>query len=110
MGMTAVIILNLVFVVLETDSRTHASPPAWSTPVAYSFLGVFVVELSIRIFVHRLSYFKSKLNIMDFCIISVDLGSQVVNDVWGNQPRLSVLNALRICRLLRIIRALSAFR
>jgi len=113
LGMTGVILINMIFVVVETDARAVASglsDEVWIQPMAYIFLSVFILELAARIFVTRMSYFESKLNIMDFCIVSLDIVSQVVNDVWQTQPQLSVLNAFRVCRLLRVIRALSAFR
>jgi voltage-gated sodium channel len=110
MSMTAIIILNMVFVLIETDARADGNPASWIKRTAYAFLAVFVTELAARMFVDRLAFFWSKLNIMDLCIISVDVASQIVNDVWGNQPQMSVLNVFRICRLLRVIRALSAFR
>jgi voltage-gated sodium channel len=58
-------------------------------------LGIFVVEILLKLFAHRLAFFRSPWNLFDFGIVAISL-------VPASQG-LSVLRALRILRLLRVV-------
>lgn len=58
-------------------------------------LGVFVLELLLRIFAYRLSFFKDAWNLFDFAVIAIAL-------VPASGP-LAVLRSLRVLRVLRVL-------
>ena len=65
-------------------------------------LGVFVVEILLKLFAHRLRFFQNGWNIFDFLIVGIAL-------VPGSGS-LSVLRALRILRVLRVISVAPSLR
>jgi len=65
-------------------------------------LAVFVVEIGLKLFAHRLRFFKSGWNLFDFFIVGIAL-------VPATQG-FSVLRALRILRVLRVISATPRLR
>jgi voltage-gated sodium channel len=65
-------------------------------------LAVFVVEIAMKLIVHRHRFFVSGWNVFDFLIVGISL-------VPG-AGSLSVLRALRILRVLRIITAMPRLR
>ena len=58
-------------------------------------LSIFIIELLIKLFVYRLSFFKSGWNVFDFIIVTIAL-------IPTSGP-LSILRAFRIFRALRLL-------
>jgi len=58
-------------------------------------LGIFVVELLLKIIAYRFSFFRSGWNIFDFVVVVVAL--------IPNSGALSVLRTLRVLRVLRVL-------
>ena len=58
-------------------------------------LGIFVVELALKLYAHRAQFWRSGWNIFDFIIIAIAL--------MPATQGFSVLRALRILRLLRVV-------
>jgi voltage-gated sodium channel len=65
-------------------------------------LTIFVIEILLKLFVHRLSFFKSGWNNFDFIIVAIALVPA--------SGELAVLRALRILRLLRLISVVPSMR
>ena len=65
-------------------------------------LFIFVIELILKLFVYRFSFFKSGWNIFDMSVVIVSL----IPATGG----LSILRAFRILRVLRLITAIDSFR
>jgi voltage-gated sodium channel len=65
-------------------------------------LGIFIVEIGLKLFAHRLAFFKSGWNIFDFLIVGIALSPSA--------GALSVLRALRILRVLRVISVAPSLR
>lgn len=91
----AVILFNAIILGLETSKPITS----WAGP-AIAFLDkacltIFVVEILLKLFVHRFRFFADGWNLFDFGIVAVSL-------VPGADG-LSVLRAMRILRLLRVI-------
>jgi len=109
--MVSVIIINMVFVVIEADASADQEAPGWMTSIGYVFLGIYIVEISLRLFVERLQYLHSKLNVVDLCIVSADVVFQILIDsLVGQFPSISILRIFRVMRLIRVIRAFSGAR
>ncbi|WP_379549475.1 ion transporter [Qipengyuania sp. DGS5-3] len=98
----AVIVINAIGLGLETSPAVMASIGSvveWLDAIA---LAIFVVELAIKFFAYRLSFFKNGWNIFDLVIVGVAL-------VPASQ-QFSVLRALRILRALRLISVVPSMR
>ena len=98
----AVIVINAIGLGLETSPAVMASIGSiveWLDAIA---LAIFVVELAIKFFAYRLSFFKNGWNIFDLIIVGVAL-------VPASQ-QFSVLRALRILRALRLISVVPSMR
>lgn len=91
----AVIILNAVLLGMETSPALMAAAGPLIVTLDKICLGIFVVELTIKLFALGGRFFRSGWNIFDFLIVAVAIAP-------GAQS-FSVLRALRILRVLRVI-------
>ncbi len=90
-----VIVLNAVTLGLETSPAVMAEVGSFLRLVDQVILGIFVVELALRLYAHGLKFFKDPWSLFDFSIVAISL-----MPATGN---LSVLRSLRILRALRLI-------
>ena len=65
-------------------------------------LAIFVIELSLKLYVYRFSFFRQGWNIFDFLIVAISLVPAT--------GELSILRAFRIFRLLRLVTTVESFR
>ena len=103
-GITLIILLNCLVLGLDTSEGVRNACGAWLSAVDSACLGVFVVELLLKIYAFKLAFFTSKdrgWNAFDFIIVAISL--------LGNTT-LSVLRALRVFRALRLLSALPQMR
>lgn len=98
----AMIIVNAVTLGLETSQSIMAQWGHILTAVDRAIIGVFVVELALRLFAYRLSFLRSGWNIFDFLI--------VVISIIPAAGALSVLRSLRILRVLRLLSVIPQLR
>ena len=97
-----VIVINAIGLGMETSPSVMAQVGSivnWLDTIA---LAIFVVELAIKFFAYRLSFFKNGWNVFDLIIVGVAL-------VPASQ-QFSVLRALRILRALRLISVVPSMR
>jgi len=94
-SLIALILANAVILGLETSPALMAQWGSWLSAADRAILAVFVVEIALRLFVHRLAYFRDPWNVFDFTVVAIAL-------VPASGP-LAVLRALRILRVLRLI-------
>lgn len=94
-GVMAVILFNAVILGLETSRQVMATAGPLIIALDMACLTIFVVELGLKIFARRASFFRSGWNLFDFVIVGISLmpGAQTF----------TVLRALRILRLLRVV-------
>ena len=92
---TLVILINAVTLGLETSEKLVSKIGNILTYIDKIALSIFVVELIIKLFVYRLSFFKSGWNNFDFIIVTIAL-------IPSSGP-LSILRAFRIFRALRLL-------
>ena len=97
-----VIIFNAIVLGLETSQTAMAAAGPLILALDRICLGIFVVEIALKLVAYRLSFFRSGWNIFDFLIVAIAL----VPTTQG----LSVLRALRILRVLRLITAMPRLR
>ncbi len=90
-----IIIINAVTIGLETSPSAMAAAGGLIVALDLAALTIFIVEITAKLFVYRLSFFRNPWNVFDFTIVAVSL-------VPAGEG-LSVLRALRILRALRLI-------
>ncbi len=99
---TALILINAVTLGLETSATAmqHIGPLL----LAFDFVVIiiFVIEIALRIAVHRLSFFRDPWNVFDFIVVAI----AIVPATEGFQ----VLRALRVLRVLRMIAVVPSLR
>lgn len=98
-----VILFNAVILGLETDRELMASD--WGAVLRILdkvCLAVFVVEILVKLFAYRLSFFRSGWNIFDFLVVAIALAP-------GAGPW-AVLRSLRVLRVLRLLTVIPSLR
>ncbi len=99
---TFLILINAIILGLETDEYIHLHYGQMLAVVDHLILSVFVVEMLLKIFVYRLSFFKAGWNVFDVIVVVISL-------LPATGP-LSVLRALRILRVLRLMSVVPQMR
>jgi voltage-gated sodium channel len=94
-GIIGVILFNAVLLGMETSYAIMDAAGPLIIALDTACLAVFVIEIALKLYSQRLSFFRNGWNIFDFVIVGISL-------VPGAQT-FSVLRALRILRLLRVI-------
>lgn len=92
---TGVILVNAVLLGMETSPELMAMAGPLIVALDWLCLGIFVIEIGLKISVQGWRFFTFGWNLFDFIIVGISL-------VPGAQG-LSVLRALRILRVLRVI-------
>ena len=96
------IMINAVILGLETVPAAMRDYGDILLAVDQVILGVFVIEILLRIYAHRLSFFRDPWSIFDFAVVSIAL-------VPASGP-FAVLRALRILRVLRLLTLVPSMR
>eukprot|EP00931_Biecheleriopsis_adriatica_P075001 TRINITY_DN48966_c0_g1_i1.p1 TRINITY_DN48966_c0_g1~~TRINITY_DN48966_c0_g1_i1.p1 ORF type:complete len:617 (+),score=143.13 TRINITY_DN48966_c0_g1_i1:97-1947(+) len=119
----AVIALNAMTIGLETDSVAHAvavgeehDDRTWYL-VELVFCLVFLGELLLRLYYHRLRYFTNPVtrawNIADFIIVAISVIDTLILipfGVGGTARVVAMLRFVRMMRLARLLRLLRLFK
>ena len=101
-GLIAVILFNSLLLGLETSSNLMSQFGELIQTLDTVCLCIFIVELILKLFAYRVGFFKSGWNIFDFIIVVISLAP--------NAQMFSVLRALRIFRVLRVVSAAPSLR
>ena len=96
------IVVSAILLGMETIRELPASVLDAVFRINRAILGVFVIEIILRIAAHRLSFFRDPWSLFDFAIVGVALISL--------SGPLQVLRALRILRALRLVSAIPSLR
>lgn len=96
------IVFNAITLGLETDKVIFSDYGVLLKWLDTSFLSVFSIEILLKLFAYRWSFFKSGWNVFDFVIVTI---------AWipASGP-LSVLRAFRILRILRLLSVVPQMR
>ena len=101
-SITFLIVINAIILGLETVPAAMASYGSILLAVDHFILGVFVIEILLRIYAHRLAFFRDPWSLFDFVVVAIAL-------VPASGP-LAVLRALRILRVLRLLTLVPSMR
>jgi voltage-gated sodium channel len=96
------IIVNAVILGLETVPAAMTQYGTVLIAIDQAILGVFVIEIVLRIYAHRLAFFRDPWSLFDFAVVSIAL-------VPASGP-FAVLRALRILRVLRLLTLVPSMR
>lgn len=96
------IVINSIILGLETDAGVMAAAGPVLHGLDLVILGIFVVEIALRIFAFGPRFFRDPWNLFDFGVVAIAL-------IPATGP-FQVLRALRILRVLRLVSTLPALR
>lgn len=96
------IVLNAVLLGLETSPTVMAAAGQFIVAADRAILGVFVVELLARLYVHRAAFWRDPWSVFDFLVVAIAL-------VPASGP-FAVLRALRVLRVLRLLTMVPSMR
>lgn len=99
---TALIVVNAVTLGLETSQAVMERIGPLLLAFDRIVIAIFVIEIALRLFVHRLAFFKDPWSLFDFAVVAVSLAPA--------SQGLQVLRALRVLRLLRMITLVPSLR
>ncbi len=101
-SLLALILLNAVLLGVETSAAVMQVAGVVLGALDSVILTVFVVEIGLRIYVHRLAFFKDAWSLFDFIVVGIAL-------VPASGP-FAVLRALRVLRVLRVLTFVPSMR
>lgn len=104
-----VIVFNAICLGLDTDKGIHQSIGPLLDRIDLIVTGIFVIEIALKLYAERWSFFRSGWNVFDFCIVGVSLVALFVSDSTA-AGAISILRVLRIFRVFRLFGALPALR
>lgn len=98
----ALIVVNAVILGMETSTAISAQWGVLLAALDAAILAVFVVEIALRISVHRSAFFRDPWSMFDFVVVAIAL-------VPASGP-FAVLRALRVLRVLRLLTMVPSMR
>ena len=101
-GILGVIVLNAIVLGLETSQRAMDLAGGLLVSIDRACLTIFVIEIGLKLYAWRGSFFRDGWNVFDFVIVGISLAP--------TGDGLSVLRALRILRVLRAISIVPSLR
>lgn len=96
------ILVNAIILGLETSPVIMQEMGQTLVFIDKIILGVFVIEILIRLYVYRLSFWKDPWSLFDFTVVAIAL-------IPATGP-LAVLRALRVLRVLRLLTMVPSMR
>ncbi len=109
-----IVIANTLLMILESTKPFAVEYYYYLTALDSVFLGIYLMEMALKIFVFRFYYFKSGWNVFDFCIVNLSLFSTLApllaSSIVGSSGNLKVLTTFKILKVLKAIRALRVLR
>jgi voltage-gated sodium channel len=101
-GIIALILLNAAILGMETSADLMARAGRILLAVDQLILAVFVAEITIRVYVHRLAFWRDPWSVFDFAVVAVALVPA--------SGSFAVLRALRVLRVLRLLSMVPSMR
>ncbi|MCK9473071.1 ion transporter [Sulfurimonas sp.] len=99
---TYLIILNGITMGLETSREFMANFGGLASLFNTLVISIFTIEIAMRIYVHRLSFFKDPWSIFDFTIVAISL--------IPVSEGFEILRVLRVLRLFRLVTVVPQMR
>ncbi len=100
--MSTLIVINGIILGLATSKQIVQEYSSILTFLDNTIIAIFTIEIILRIYVHRLSFFKDPWSLFDFFVVAISL-------VPANEG-LSILRVLRVLRLFRLLTVIPQMR
>lgn len=111
--MGVVIVFNVVALVIETnrgaDENVDSSELHWTEPCSWAVLVIFIMEMILRLYVHRMAFWVDGWNLFDFAVILTDTMLSIVGLAGTEVFPVSVLRITRLGKLVRVSKVLRVF-
>mmetsp|Transcript_70937 Transcript_70937/g.178884 ORF Transcript_70937/g.178884 Transcript_70937/m.178884 type:complete len:729 (-) Transcript_70937:50-2236(-) len=113
--MGLVIFTNIVLMIMETDASASCEKedncvPKWLDVCNYILLGIYTVEVLMRIFVLRCRFLVYGWNLLDLCIVLIGLLGLCLSSESGEEAsKINILRMFRIARVVRVAKILKRF-
>lgn len=101
-GIIILIVVNAITLGMETSPTIMGLIGPQLLIFDKIVLGIFVVEICLRLFVHRLKFFRDPWSLFDFTVVAIAL--------FPTTGPLQVFRALRILRVLRLVSVVPSIR
>eukprot|EP00928_Gymnodinium_smaydae_P097630 TRINITY_DN8898_c0_g2_i1.p1 TRINITY_DN8898_c0_g2~~TRINITY_DN8898_c0_g2_i1.p1 ORF type:complete len:585 (-),score=146.67 TRINITY_DN8898_c0_g2_i1:428-2182(-) len=103
-----VILANFAVVIHQANLTAADAPvPLWLEVITYAMLVIYAVEQMLKLTAWRKQFFTFS-NVVDLCIVLLDLCFLTLSLLLGELPSVSVLRVLRLTRIMRATRVLSS--
>jgi voltage-gated sodium channel len=97
-----VIVFNGITMGLETSKDVMSSYGTIIKAIDFIVISIFVVEITMRLYVYRFPFFKSGWNVFDFTIVAISL--------IPSSAGFEILRILRVFRLFRLVTVVPQMR
>lgn len=101
-GIIALIVLNAAILGMETSAEIMARAGRVLLAIDQLILAVFVAEIAIRLYAHRLAFWRDPWSVFDFSVVAIALVPA--------SGSFAVLRALRVLRVLRLLTMVPSMR
>ncbi|MCW9014645.1 MAG: ion transporter [Gammaproteobacteria bacterium] len=101
-GIVALILINAVLLGMETSPTIMDLAGSTIKALDQVILAVFVIEITLRVYIHRSSFWKDPWSLFDFTVVTIAL-------IPASGP-FAVLRALRVLRVLRLLTMVPSMR
>jgi len=98
----ALILINAVLLGLETSPTVMDTAGTFILALDQLILAIFVLEISLRLFVYRQAFWRDPWSLFDFTVVAIAL-------IPASGP-FAVLRALRVLRVLRLLTMVPSMR
>ena len=98
----ALILINAALLGMETWPAAIKTAGDLIKTLDRTILAIFVVEIAVRLYVHRLAFWRDPWSLFDFTVVAIAL-------VPATGP-FAVLRALRVLRVLRLLTMVPTMR
>lgn len=119
-----VIFVNMIFIGLEQDLgyKFSAEDDKTLSPIQRIekrlfwyvmenlFCIIFLIEMLMRMYVHRWKYFHDSWNVLDFILVSTAVIDTYILSFIGGSGKVRMLTSLRVVRMLRLVRFVRMLR
>ncbi|MEA3300090.1 MAG: ion transporter [Pseudomonadota bacterium] len=101
-GIIALILINAALLGLETWPTAMATAGGLIVALDRAILGVFVVEIGVRLYAHRRDFWRDPWSVFDFAVVAIALLPAI--------DQFAVLRALRVLRVMRLLTMVPSMR
>jgi voltage-gated sodium channel len=101
-GIIVLILLNTAILGMETSANLMARAGRLLLALDQLILALFVAEIAVRLYVHRLAFWRDPWSVFDFAVIAIALVPA--------SGSFAVLRALRVLRVLRLLSMVPSMR